>query len=144
MGRRNLTPFSYFVLFAIMKSLLLSIVLASAAFAFVASEDGSPADENVIDDVAVKRAVEEDADEEAYDHHHGHGSKYCCYQVRRYLEARITGAENRAEAIIFELRKHIKANLDKLGKMEKKMDGKEEGDYERLRAEVVALKTIVG
>merc|ERR1712228_45951 len=86
---------------AVMKSLLLlSIVLASAAIAVAAANDGPPADDKVIDEIA---------DKDGYDHHDSK-YRYCCYEVKKYLENRITNAENRAGTLIDQLRKSIKAN----------------------------------
>merc|ERR1712002_475380 len=134
MGSRNRTHFptlfrtrDFAAAAAAMKSLLLSIALASVAFAVAAAQDAA--------------AVGAADDNEGY---YPRYNRYCCYEVKKYLENRISTAENRADGLIRELRNNIKVNLDKLGKMEKKIEEKEGADYERIKAEVRVLTSVVG
>lgn len=121
------------------------VMVFAATIADATDADSAPiAADDVIDAIVVADTINNDANTDAADNNSGGGSRYCCYEIKRHLESRITNAENRAEALIHELRLNVKINLDKLKNMEKKIDDREDEDYERLQTEVLALTAMVG
>ena len=128
-----------------MKSLIflvfLALVATIATTTTVTATDVEVPSKAVADPVPTTEDGEDPSKGDApnYDHHHD----YCCYKIKKELEFRISVVEARTAATVTDLRKDIHVNLERLTRMEKRLEVREDLDFEQLQTEVGALAAVV-
>jgi len=116
-----------------MKLLLLVLFGAALVAAAFAAEEKE----------VVDNAVHPDAPSDGVQGYYGN-SYYCCYKIKKELVSRIENFERGTATAFLEMNKSVKANLDRVIKMEKKLEDQEDFDFAELQAEVSAVATVVG